>query len=165
MKTRLSKNDVLNYSSSLSLLNINSVCLSRSVMSNSFDSMDCSPHSSVCGDSPGKNTGVGCHFLLQGISLTQGSNLDLLHCRQILYCLSYQGTLNTNSRCYWIQASTSCILKPTHFTIFILRTWVLLIFYLLWKDFSLLSFLNYLFYLPWSYGTQKSIPKSSPYIL
>ena len=34
---------------------------------------------------PGKNTGVGCHFLLQGIFLTQGSNPGLLHCRQILY--------------------------------------------------------------------------------
>ena len=29
-------------------------------------------------DSPGKNTGVGCHFLLQGIFLNQGSNLHLL---------------------------------------------------------------------------------------
>ena len=28
---------------------------------------------------PGKNTGVGCHFLLQGVFLTQGSNLHLLH--------------------------------------------------------------------------------------
>ena len=35
-------------------------------------------------DSPGENTGVGCHFLLQGIFLTQGSNPDLLHCRQTL---------------------------------------------------------------------------------
>ena len=37
---------------------------------------------------PSKNTGVGCHFLLQGIFLTQGSNphrLHLLRCRQILY--------------------------------------------------------------------------------
>ena len=41
--------------------------------------MDCrSPGSSVHGDSPGKNTGVGCHALLQGISPTQGSNLLLL---------------------------------------------------------------------------------------
>ena len=43
-------------------------------------------------DSPGKNTRVGCHFLLQGISLTQGSNLRLrclLHCRRILYLLSH----------------------------------------------------------------------------
>ena len=39
-----------------------------------------------------KNTGVGSHSLLQGIFLTQGSNLGLLHCRQILYCLSHQGS-------------------------------------------------------------------------
>ena len=38
-----------------------------------FDPMDCSPPgSSVHGDSPGKNTGVGCHALLQGIFPTQG---------------------------------------------------------------------------------------------
>ena len=35
-------------------------------------------------DFPAKNTGVGCHFLLQGIFLTQESNPSLLHCRQIL---------------------------------------------------------------------------------
>ena len=46
------------------------------------DSMDCSPPgSSIHGDSPGKNTGVGCHVLLQGIFPTQGSNPSLLHCR------------------------------------------------------------------------------------
>ena len=95
--------------------------------------MDCSPPgSSVYGDSPGKNTGVGCHALLQGIFPTQGSNprspalqvdsllseppgkpkntgvgslsllqwifpaqelnRGLLHCRWILYQLSYQGS-------------------------------------------------------------------------
>ena len=65
-------------------------------------------------DSPGKNTGVGCHFLLrmdyivrgppgqntgvgglsllQGIFPTQGLNPDLPHCRRILYQLSYQGS-------------------------------------------------------------------------
>ena len=37
-------------------------------------------------DPPGKNTGVGSHFLLQGIFLTQGLNPGLLHCRWILYC-------------------------------------------------------------------------------
>ena len=37
---------------------------------------------------PGQNAGVGCHLLLQGISLTQGSNPHLPHCRRILYCLS-----------------------------------------------------------------------------
>ena len=48
------------------------------------------PGSSVHGDSPGKNTGVGCHALLQGIFPTQGLNLGLLHRRQILYPLSHQ---------------------------------------------------------------------------
>ena len=42
-------------------------------------------------DSPGKNTGVRCHLLLQGIFPTQGSTMGLLHCRQILHCLSHQG--------------------------------------------------------------------------
>ena len=39
--------------------------------------------------SPGKNTGVGCHSLLQGIFPTQKSNPGLLHCKQILYHLSH----------------------------------------------------------------------------
>ena len=48
--------------------------------------MNCSlPVSSVHGDSPGKNTGVGCHALLQRIFPTQGLNTGLLNCRQILY--------------------------------------------------------------------------------
>ena len=45
-----------------------------------FDPMDCSPPgSSIHGNSPGKNTGVGCHALLQGIFPTKESNLSLLH--------------------------------------------------------------------------------------
>ena len=56
-------------------------------------SMDCiQPGSSVHGDSPGKNTGVGYHSLLQGIFPTQGPNPGLPHCRWILYCLSHQGS-------------------------------------------------------------------------
>ena len=39
----------------------------------------------------GKSTGVGCHFLLQGIFPTQGLNQGLRHCRQTLYHLSHQG--------------------------------------------------------------------------
>ena len=55
--------------------------------------LDCSlPGSSVHGISLGKNTGVDCHTLLQGIFLTWESNWGLLHCRQILYQLSYQGS-------------------------------------------------------------------------
>ena len=59
------------------------------------DTMDCIPTRPLCPqDSPGKNTS---HFLLQGIFLTQGSNWGLLHCRQILYQLSYQGRLSAIS--------------------------------------------------------------------
>ena len=58
--------------------------------------MDCSPPSSyVHGDSPGKNTRVGCLFLLQGVFPTQESNLGLLHCRHIVYHLSLQGSPQT----------------------------------------------------------------------
>ena len=44
-------------------------------------------------DSSGKNTGVGSYPVFQGIFPTQGSNQGLLHCRQILHCLSHQGSL------------------------------------------------------------------------
>ena len=43
-------------------------------------------------NSPGQNTGMGSHSILQGIFLTQGLNPGLLHCRQILYQLSHQGS-------------------------------------------------------------------------
>ena len=57
------------------------------------DLMDYSPPgSSVHRDSPSKNTGVGCQALLQGIFPTQGLNPGLSHCRQILHCLSHQGS-------------------------------------------------------------------------
>ena len=57
-------------------------------------------------NSPGKSTGVGCHFLLQGLFPTQGSNPGLPHCRQTLYHLSHQGSqcrviLNNKFRQGW----------------------------------------------------------------
>ena len=54
------------------------------------DPMDYSPSGSSINRILQANTGVGGHFLLQGIFLTQGWNLGLLHCRQILYCLYHQ---------------------------------------------------------------------------
>ena len=66
--------------------------VSRSVVSDSLPPHGLQPTRLLCPwDSPGKSTGVGCHFLLQGIFVTQESNLGLLYCRQILYCLSHQG--------------------------------------------------------------------------
>ena len=64
------------------------------------DPMDCSPPgSSVHGDFPGKNTGVGSLSLLQRIFPTQGLNPGLSHCRRILYCLNQQ-----ESPFRWIEA-------------------------------------------------------------
>ena len=67
------------------------VCLVAQSCLTLCDPMDCSPPGSfVHGDSPDKNTGVGCHALLQWIFPTQGSNLGLLPRRQIFYSLSHQ---------------------------------------------------------------------------
>ena len=72
-------------------LQITMLCLVAQSCPTLCDPMDCSPPgSSVHGDSPGKNTGVGCHSLLQGIFPTQGSNPGLPHGRQILYRLNHQ---------------------------------------------------------------------------
>ena len=65
------------------------MCVNPSVVSDSLR-----PARLLCPwDSPGENTGVGCHFLLQGIFPTQGSNPGLPHCRHVLYHLSHQGSL------------------------------------------------------------------------
>ena len=84
---------------------------SHSVVSDSLRPRGLYPAGSLClWDSPGKSTGVGCHFLLQGVFPTQGLNLGLLHGRQILYCLSHQGNSRvimvvikktTNNKCRW----------------------------------------------------------------
>ena len=59
--------------------------LSCLVVSNSCGPMDCSPPKLLCPwDFRGRNTGVGSHFLLQGIFLAQKSNPHLLCCRQSL---------------------------------------------------------------------------------
>ena len=66
--------------------------------------VDCSPPgSSVLGDSPGKNSGVSCHALLQGIFLTQGLNLHLLCllcCRWVLHPLSDWGSPHTHAHAH-----------------------------------------------------------------
>ena len=64
--------------------------VSCSVVPNSLRPHGLQPTRLLCPwDFPGKDTGVGCYFLLQGTFPTQGSNPDLLHCRHILYRLSH----------------------------------------------------------------------------
>ena len=70
------------------------LCLATRLCLTFCNTMDHSqPGSSVHGNSPGKNTGVGCHVFLQGIFPTQGSNPGLQHCRWIIYHLSSGGFL------------------------------------------------------------------------
>ena len=67
--------------------------LSHSVVSDSFRPYGPQPNRLLCPwDFPGKNTRVGSLSLLQVIFPTQELNWGLLHCRWILYQLSYQGS-------------------------------------------------------------------------
>ena len=65
-------------------------------------------------DFPGKSTGVGCHFLLQRIFPTQGSNPGLPHCRQTLYCLSHQRSLLGCSPAVFIFSECPSLLQSRH---------------------------------------------------
>ena len=67
------------------------VCGSHSVESDSATLWTAARQAPLSMDIPVKNSGTGCRFLFQGIFLTRGSNLGLLHCRWMLYHLSHQG--------------------------------------------------------------------------
>ena len=72
---------------------IGDAVLSRSVVSDSVRPYGLQPTRLLCPwDSPGKNTRIGCSALLQGIFQIQRWNPGLLHCSQILYHLSHQGS-------------------------------------------------------------------------
>ena len=82
------------------------------------DPMDFSlPGSSVHGDFPGKNTGVGCHALLQGIFTTKGSNPDLPHCKWILYRLSHQGSPQLVNIILALSQNLDCLMQQLLFAL------------------------------------------------
>ena len=86
-----------------------SLCLVAQLCLTLCDPMDCSPPGSfVHGDSPGKNTGVGCHALLQGIFPTSS-----IFCRWILYRLSHKGSP------YWCHFSNSICLHHVSVSILV----------------------------------------------
>ena len=70
------------------------VSVSRSVVSDSLRPHGLQPTRLHCPwNFPGKNTGAGCHFLLQGIFPTQGlTRISCISSRQILYCLCHLGS-------------------------------------------------------------------------
>ena len=90
------------------------ICLAAQSCLTLCEPINCSPPgSSVLGIFfPGKNTGVGCHFLLQEILPTQGSNPGLSHCREMLYHLSHQGTINRDFSCNMILKVSFKQLRP-----------------------------------------------------
>ena len=68
-------------------------CFRHSLMSDSLGPHGLQPSRLLCPlDFPGKNTGVGCHFFLQGIFLTQGLNPRLLHWQTDSFPWSHQGS-------------------------------------------------------------------------
>ena len=72
------------------------LCLVTQSFPTLWNPLDCSlPGLSVHGNSPGKNTGLGCQVLLQGVFPTQGSNPGLPHCRQSLPSVLPEKTMNT----------------------------------------------------------------------
>ena len=72
-----------------------STWVSCSVMSDPLRHQGPQPTRLLCPwNSSCKNTKEGSHFLRRGIFLTQGLNPGLLHCRQILYCLSHHGLVS-----------------------------------------------------------------------
>ena len=81
--------------------------------------MDCSPlGSSVLGDSPGNNTGVGCHALLQEVFLTQGSNPGLPQADSLP---SEADLFLTNHACYYLVSKQVHILahRDENFSMFV----------------------------------------------
>ena len=68
-------------------------------------------------DSLGKNAGVGCCFLLQVIFQTQKLNPGLLHSRQSLYWLSYEGSMNKTFPNSFYKASIILIWKSVKDTV------------------------------------------------
>ena len=84
--------------------------VSRSVVSDSLQLHGLQPARLLSPwNSPGKNTGVGWHSLLQEIFLTQGLNLVLWHCRQNRYHLSHQ-----ESHILWITHIKRSLKDPLH---------------------------------------------------
>ena len=118
---------------------IGTLSVSCQVMSDSFqDPMDCSPPgSSYPWDFWDKNSGVGCHVLLQGIFPTLGSNLHLL-CWQVVYFpLSHQGSpmWTILAVCTLESRHTSfyCVLQILCFFLFVLFIYLFLQIKGLWQ--------------------------------
>ena len=139
-------------------------CSAASVVPALCNAMDCSlPGSSYTWDSPGNNTEMGCHAILQGIFPTQGSNLHLLHWRQIFLPLIHWGCPVPVYFMLIFQLGLSCNLFP----LLILKYYTLYLFKSICHHFTsnlicsvswvqLLSHV-WLFATPWTAALQSSL--------
>ena len=95
-----------------------STLFSRSVMFDSLRPHGLQPTRHLCPwNFPGKSTGLSCHFLLQGIFPTQGSNSGLPHYRQTLYHLSHrESPVIYEGGSKWVKVTQSCpiLCDPMH---------------------------------------------------
>ena len=111
-----------------------------SVVSDSLRPHGLQPTRLLCPwDSPGKNIGVDCHSLLQGICPTQGSNLGLPYCKQILYRLEPWITLIffliLLGRSVKFHHELYCLLAA--FDMFFIRLWKLYSIWILLRVFKI----------------------------
>ena len=100
--------------------------ISRLVVPNSLRPHGLQPTRLLCPrDFPGKDTGVGCHFLLQEIFPTQGSNPGFLNCRQILYQLSYRGCSMYQNIVFFLWLITFHCMYSPHIVCYLWCWWTL----------------------------------------
>ena len=105
---------------------VKSESVSHSVMSASLRPHGLQSARCLCSwISPGKKTGMGSHFLLQGIFPTQGSNPSLLHCRWTLYHLSHQGSQCASHQIFSEYLLSELITHDYSFSLLLLTLWLL----------------------------------------
>ena len=104
------------------------VVVSRSVVSSSLWPQWTVAHQAPLSfDSPGKNTGVDCHFLLHGIFPTQGTKIGLLRCRHILYHLRLW-EFKKNNNCGILVRILEKPIENTHTVWIVYDIWIMIKF-------------------------------------
>ena len=99
--------------------------------------------------SPGQSTGVGNLSLLQGIFLIQELNWGLLHCRLLLYQLSYEGTSVICEKTLWEYVDILFSQPSYHWAYYAVSFYLVAMFPLIWSSSAILIFI-WVFYF-WSY--------------
>ena len=114
---------------------------------------------------PGKNTAVGCHFLLSRIFLTQESNpslLQLLHCRQIFYNWATGEALNSNIKGLVVASGTNLVAQWLSIHLPVQETWIQS---LIWEDPTCLGATKPMCHNYWACALEPGSPNYVPKLL